>query len=219
MFKPGATITATRLTGDDMKSRFDVRPPPAERAVKNAFLHEILSKYPTSTPQLIKQKEEYERDLYRTEMAPFPGVPPPWTAATLISYIAVDMAQAMTPEIAVTERTGQPKLPVKLTPTYLCAGCGAVGQHLASDCPKKCTQCGFNFCPGGPVLGEVCAILCDTPPSKRQIKNGIGKDLAQFLVAKLEDAWKVKHPGKDVNSFKAEASGLERRFPSDEDSD
>ena len=193
MFKPGATITATRLTGDDMKSRFDVRPP-AERAVKNAFLHEILSKYPTSTPQLIKQKEEYERDLYRTEMAPFPGVPPPWTAVTLISYIAVDMAQASTPEIAVTERPGPPK--PQLTPTTQCHNCGDFGKHLSMDCPIKCKTCNFNFCPGARYMA--CAVTFDEKPSECDppLENGIKKPLFHVLVQRLDAAWKAKHPGQ-----------------------
>ena len=213
-FTPGKSLTDSRLVGDTIKKQFELKTY-QERAMPNALLHEIINKFPTSTPALEEKKRKYEEKLYKSEIA---GTSPPWTTKILIDYIGVDMASASSPaprmELSVSERPS-----AKLTSTYLCAGCGEIGQHLARDCPKKCTSCGFNFCPGGPVRGEVCAVLYDTPPSKRQLKNGIGKDLTPFLVSKLEDAWKLKHPGKDVSSFKAEASSLERCLPSDYDSD
>ena len=44
---------------------------------------------------------------------------------------------------------------------------------------------------------ELCAIICDTPPSKRNLQNGIGKDLYPPLISRLDKLWETKH-GKKV---------------------
>ena len=74
-----------------------------------------------------------------------------------------------------------------------------------------CGDCGMNFCPV--ARHEVCAVVFDTPPSKRALKNGLGKDLFPNLVAKLDKLWQTKHPGKSISSFEQEVSVLEMRSP------
>ena len=193
-FTPGAPLATTRLVGDEVKARFAIRPE-AERAVKNALLHEILEKYPTSSEQLLKQKEEYERELYRTEMAPAPGLPPPWTAATLISFIAVDMARA-SKEVSAVDR--QKFTGPQLHSAYICGNCKAQGKHLARDCPNKCKSCTLNFCPG--AWHMACAVTFDTSPSSRgEIPNAFGRPLPDSLVRKLQEAWQAKHPSDEVS--------------------
>jgi len=208
-FKPGAGIDDSRLVGETIKKRFVLKPA-IQRAVPNAMLHEILSKYPESDSELKSQKKAYKSKLYKSDMA---GEPPPWTVKKLIDDIAVDMACASpAAELSVTEELPikSPSIKIQLTSTYKCSNCGAVGKHLNQDCPQKCSDCNFNFCPG--ARGELCAVLCDLPPSKRSLQNGIGKDLHPFLVGKLDTAWKAKHPGKEVSS-------LEIQNDSDSDSE
>ena len=125
----------------------------------------------------------------------------------------MDLARAPK-EVSVAEQPPAPtgrRAPV-LTPDYKCANCKAVGDHLSFDCPIACKECKFNFCPG--ARHELCAVIADVPPSKRDLKNALGRDLIPKLVAKLDEAWKVKHPGKSI-----EVSSLELRADSESDDD
>ena len=79
-----------------------------------------------------------------------------------------------------------------LTAATRCFGCRAVGKHMSRDCPTKCRTCNFNFCPG--ARGEACAVSFDERPSKRSLENFDGHPMIQFLVDRLDAAWKVKHP-------------------------
>ena len=94
-------------------------------------------------------------------------------------------------EIAAADRFPPPVLQ-----SYTkCASCGAVGKHLARDCPVKCAKCNFNFCPGN--RGQVCAVECSEQPSTRSLKNFLGNPLFHTLVNKLNEAWSKKH-GKEL---------------------
>ena len=202
VFTLGATVTDTRLVADSFKRHFQLRPA-QERAVPNALLHEIISKMPESTPTLLLKKQSYEDKLYKSEMT---GASPPWTVKEIIDYIAVDLARASKAEVSITEK---PSTGEKLSPQSICGNCKAKGEHLVRDCPVKCKTCNLNYCPG--AWHQACAVTFDTPPSKRGIKNSTDRDLPDFLVGKLDEAWKVKHPGKEVSSLEhtAEASSLE----------
>ena len=82
-----------------------------------------------------------------------------------------------------------------------------MGDHLSKDCSAKCKDCGVSFCPGNSVRCELCAVTCDIPPSKRSppVSNFFGKPLPPHLIAKLDAAWKVKHPGKEVSALEISA--------------
>ena len=201
-FTLGAAIDDSRLVGDSIKRKFLLKPA-AEQAAPNALLHEILSKMPSTMPVLSLKKEKYEDDLYKAEII---GEHPPWTVKALIDYIAVDLARASKAEASVSEKsTGV----TPLSPNYVCGNCTAKGKHLARDCPVKCKSCNLNFCPG--AWHKACAVTFSTPPSKSEITNALDRPLPDFLVAKLEKEWKVKHPGAEVSSLERtyEASSLE----------
>jgi hypothetical protein len=201
-FELGATLDATRLKGIEIMKEFALKPA-IERSVPNALLHEILSKVPqTADPTLKLEFATYEKKLFKTELR---GLSPPWSPKELIDNIAVDIAHAPTVSALNKEvaSVDLPKPKVQLTSTYKCSNCGAVGEHLNQDCPNKCSDCNFNFCPG--ARGELCAVLCDQPSSKRSLQNGIGKDLHPFLVGKLDAAWKLKHPGEEVSALEMQA--------------
>ena len=201
VFKPGASLNSTRLVAEELKKAFVLKPA-AERAVPNALLHDLIAKMPDEGgARLALKKEDYQDSLYKAEMK---GASPPWTIAELIDNIAVDLARA--PPVERKEVSAKevasvdlPKPKVQLTSTYKCSNCGALGKHLNQDCPRVCFECKNNFCPG--ARDELCAVLCDELPSKRSLQNGIGKDLHPFLIAKLDAAWKTKHPGREVSSL------------------
>ena len=212
-FKAGKSIDDTRLLADKIEKQFALKTA-AERAVPNALHHEMISKIPDfASATLDLKKQTYEDDLYKAEMI---GEAPPWELARLIDYIAVDLARvpASTKEVALAAKGEQPPRPdpkprPTLTSTYKCAACGAVGKHLSFDCPIKCPECALNFCPG--ARHELCAVVCETPPSKRSppLENVHGRPLHSMLVQKLDAAWKLKHPGKEVSSLEVEADSDE----------
>ena len=68
---------------------------------------------------------------------------------------------------------------------------------MSKDCPKKCSDCKKNFCPG--ARDELCAVTADAPP--KDIKNAFGNPLNPKLERILVDLWKAKHPGKEVSSI------------------
>ena len=192
----GATIEATRLTADKIQKNFILKTD-SERAIPNALFHTILGYMPATDSTLKIKKEEYESKLYKSEMH---KIPPPWTLDELIDEIAVDLARASPikevpelKEIAAADRLPPPVLQSHTK----CASCGAVGKHLARDCPVKCSKCHFNFCPGN--RGQVCAVECTEQPSKRSLKNFMGNPLFHTLVSKLDEAWSKKH-GKEASS-------------------
>ena len=145
------------------------------------------------------------------------GASPPWTLEELTDFIGVDLARAKPDkpkEASALEGAHPPPRPdpkprPTLTSTYKCAACGAVGKHLSFDCPIKCPECALNFCPG--ARHELCAVVCETPPSKRSppLENVHGRPLHSMLVQKLDAAWKLKHPGKEVSSLEVEADSDE----------
>ena len=49
----------------------------------------------------------------------------------------------------------------------------------------------------------LCAVECLEQPSKRSLKNYLGRDLHEFLVGKLDKAWAAKH-GKKIEVSTAE---------------
>ena len=212
MFSPGATVTETRLIGERVKRQFVLKTH-AEQAVPNALLHEIISKIPNMPDALKKQKNEYERKLYKTEMI---GTPPPWAVGELIAFIGVDLTAYSRNEVSVTEQrpTGGPAKQT-LTPDTKCGNCGATGKHVSRDCPIKCPDCLLNCCPGNPARGMLCAAKCDIAPSKciPPLTSFNGRDLPTFCVQKLDTAWKAKHPGKEISSLERD---LEHFWPSSE---
>jgi hypothetical protein len=206
-FKTGSQVVATRLVANTIKMQFALKTA-AERAMPNAFLHELISKIPdTDDSKLTLKKQDFEDDLFESEMN---GTPPPWDESKLINSIAVALARASptAKEVSAAEHPAaspglQPPATPSPTPNYQCTNCGDKGVHFAKDCPKKCKDCGFNFCPG--VRFELCAVLADEPPSKRSLKTfGEKRDLFPHLVDKLDKAWEIKHSKKV-----AEVSSLE----------
>jgi DNA-directed RNA polymerase subunit RPC12/RpoP len=156
----------------------------------------MLRKVPLSNDSLINiQMKMYTNDLHKAEMAN-PPEPPPWTLATLINNIAVDLSTAIVKEASVVEEPKKPSSKV-LTSDYKCANCGEEGDHFSYDCKENvCEDCNFNFCPGGRAM--LCAMLCVEKPSKRgdQIVNFFGKPLratAPKLIEKLDRAWENHH--------------------------
>ena len=143
------------------------------------------------------------------------GASPPWTLEELTDFIGVDLARAKPDkpkEASALEGAHPPPRPdpkprPTLTPSYICSNCKAIGKHLGIDCPIKCGDCGMNFCPG--ARHELCAVACDTPPSQRDLKNALGKDMFPTLVAKLDKLWQAKHPGKSISVLEQEVSSLE----------
>ena len=196
VFVAGADISQTRLTAISIKKNFTLKTD-TERAAPNALFHDIIDLMPDSNPTLKIKKDEYESKLYKAEMH---KIPPPWTLDELIDEIAVDLARASpikeVPELK--EIAAADRLPPPVLQSYTkCASCGAVGKHLARDCPVKCSKCHFNFCPGN--RGQVCAVECTEQPSKRSLKNFMGNPLFHTLVSKLDEAWSKKH-GKEASS-------------------
>jgi hypothetical protein len=150
-FSLGASIAESRLAAIQIQKFHELKPAKV-RAEENSVLHELISKIPdTNDPLLTMQKKTYENDLHKAEIAR-PPVPPPWNVDELIDYIAVDIANASSSaqltskEVSSTEKH-------TLDAKYRCSNCGATGEHLSKDCPKKCDNpngrcCGNNFCPG-----------------------------------------------------------------------
>jgi hypothetical protein len=207
MFEAGAAIPKSRLRANEIEQYFALKPE-KERTTPNALLHEYLSKIPDAGDEGLKlRKEHFEAKLYAAEMN---GLPSPWTDDELINNIAVALARAKaTRQVAAVDAMPPASAgKVQLTPKYRCSGCGATGEHLSQECPKKCNNpngrcCGFNFCPG--ARGEVCAACFDTPPSKRSppLTNFFGNPLVDSLVKRLDAAWLGKHPGKEISSVEA----------------
>ena len=187
ILKAGATIDETRITMDTIKKNFTLKID-SERAVPNALFHDVLGYMPDSDPTLKLKKEEYESKLYKAEMH---KISPPWTLTELIDEIAVDLARASPAKEVSSAFRPSDRPPAELTPIYRCASCGATGQHLSKDCPKKCSKCNFNFCPGN--RGMLCAVECLEQPSTRSLKNFFDRDLHSYLVTKLDKAWAAKH--------------------------
>ena len=148
----------------------------------------MIARFPENTDALQAKKQLYEEKLYKSEMVA--GAPPPWTVKTLTDYIAVDMARAplgsQRRELSATEHT----------PT--CKNCGE--KHHPMSCPHKCKECGNAFCPGNPIQCMVCAVVCDIPPSQRksEILNFFKQQVPDFLIRKLDAAWKLKHPDRTI---------------------
>ena len=215
-FAAGAAITATRLTAEMLKKHHQLQPA-AARSMPNALLHYMIEKMPTQPERLLLKKEEYENALYKSEMR---GAPPPWSLKELIGDIAVDLARAGPKEasvVAVLPKPPELKPRPELTPSYICANCGAKGEHLNFDCPIKCGDCGLNFCSG--ARHAACAVAFDIPPSKRDppLTNFHGKPLHQYLLGKLDAAWKLKHPGKEVSSLEVELESASPVLDSDDE--
>ena len=201
VFAAGAHINETRIAAISIKKNFALKTD-AERAAPNALFHEIITKMPNPDNSTLKlKKEDYEDKLYKAEMH---GESPPWTVDQLIDSIAVDLARASpimkVPELK--EIAAADRFPPPVLQSYTkCASCGAVGKHLARDCPVKCSKCNFNFCPGN--RGQVCAVECSEQPSTRSLKNFMGNPLFHTLVTKLDEAWSKKH-GKKIEVSAAE---------------
>ena len=210
VLKAGAKIDETRLVSDQIQKNFVLKTE-TERAVPNALLHDIIDYMPASDPILKIKKDEYETKLYKAEMH---KNEPPWTVDELVDEIAVDLAKASpAKEVSAADRPSDRPPPV-LHPQLRCASCGAVGEHLPRDCPIKCTKCNFNFCPGN--RGMVCAVECVEQPSKRSLKNYLGRDRHEFLVGKLDKAWATKH-GKTIEVSTAELLGVDSEEEDDGD--
>jgi len=205
VFVAGADISQTRLTAISIKKNFTLKTD-TERAAPNALFHDIIDLMPDSNPTLKIKKDEYESKLYKAEMH---KIPPPWTLDELIDEIAVDLARASPVKKApeLKEIAAADRFPPPVLQSYTkCASCGAVGKHLARDCPVKCSKCNFNFCPGN--RGQVCAVECSEQPSTRSLKNFMGNPLFHTLVTKLDEAWSKKH-GKKIEVSAAEMLEVE----------
>jgi hypothetical protein len=190
--KAGASINETRLTIEDISKRFALRTA-AERAVPNALHHKVIAQIPnTGDATLAIRKRDYEDKLYKAEMH---GDAPPWTLEELGDEIGVDLAR--TPPAKEVSNAERP--PLGGERKGKCSNCG--GDHHSKDCPRLCKGCGKNFCPG--ARDELCAVAAEDPPSKSSLKNFRGSPLPDFLVAKLEELWKQKHPGVEVSVLEA----------------
>ena len=62
----------------------------------------------------------------------------------------------------------------------------------------------------------VCAVECVEQPSKRSLKNYLGRDLHEFLVGKLDKAWAAKH-GKTIEISTAELLDVDSEEEDDGD--
>jgi hypothetical protein len=206
VFKLRLTIDENRLLGNRIEKQFELKPE-GERVARNALHHEFIKKIPDTTDVMLTlQKKMYETDLFKSELD---GVEPPWTTDQLVDRIAVDLATApSTAQLVRSELSVIDQKSNDVSPTYVCSNCGKIGEHNSANCGDACKKCGFNFCIGNSACGAACAVAFDKKPSTRPASDFMTafrkQPLLPFLMAKLDAAWKQRHPN-EVSAVECDA--------------